>query len=406
MRRPLLFAFFAAVPLTSSSFAQGYFEARNSAMGGTGVASSRYKAAGFANPALLTRFGESDDFGMLLPTVGAFADDETGLADDLQDFTDEFDRIDALLANPGAVTEGDLDALVASLSALDGRELTADAGVGLAFAMPSDKFAWSLHLRSYVDVTSFVDVDPQDLIDLGNIDPNSPTATLDDLKSEGRALGVAMSEVGFSMARELDFGGKKLALGITPKYQRVDSINYGVNINSYDAADFDADQYMQDEGNFNLDLGASFEPGGGFLVGLMVRDALSYEYDSVVTLGESFGYKIGPVATAGVSWTNDWFTLAADVDLNVRERVDEDSTSLAGLGISDDTQTWHVGGEFDLAKWFQLRAGYRGDLEDTMEDAITAGFGLSPWDVFHIEVAGLYVDADSLGVVAQLSFTF
>ena len=62
MRRPLLFAFFAAVPLTSSSFAQGYFEARNSAMGGTGVASSRYKAAGFANPALLTRFGESDDF--------------------------------------------------------------------------------------------------------------------------------------------------------------------------------------------------------------------------------------------------------------------------------------------------------------------------------------------------------
>jgi hypothetical protein len=86
--------------------------------------------------------------------------------------------------------------------------------------------------------------------------------------------------------------------------------------------------------------------------------------------------------------------------------VDEDSTSLAGLGISDDTQTWHVGGEFDLAKRFQLRAGYRGDLEDTMEDAITAGFGLSPWDVFHIEVAGLYVDADSLGVVAQLSFTF
>jgi hypothetical protein len=402
MRRPLLFTFFAAVPLTGSSFAQGYFEARNSAMGGTGVASSRYKAAGFANPALLTRFGESDDFGMLLPTVGAFADDETGLADDLQDFTDEFDRIDALLAS-ASVTQGDLDSLAASLDALDGRELTADAGVGLAFAMPSDKFAWSLHLRSYVDVTTFADIDPADITAIQNAIANP---SLPVLGSEGRALGVATSEVGFSMARELDLGGKKLALGITPKYQRVDSINYGVNIDSYDNADLDADQYMQDEGNFNLDLGASFEPGGGFLVGLMVRDALSYEYDSVVTLGESFGYKIGPVATAGVSWTNDWFTLAADVDLNARERVDEDSTSLAGLGINDDTQTWHVGGEFDLAKWFQLRAGYRGDLENTLEDAVTAGFGLSPWDVFHIEVAGIYVDADSLGVVAQLSFTF
>jgi hypothetical protein len=402
MRYSIGLAFLTVVSIPSTTFAQGYFEARNAAMGGTGVASSRYKAAGFANPALLTRFGESDDFGMLLPTVGAFADDETGLADDLQDFTDEFDRIDALLAS-ASVTQGELDSLAASLDALDGRELTADAGVGLAFAMPSDKFAWSLHLRSYVDVTTFADIDPADITAIQNAiaDPSLPP-----LFSEGRALGVATSEVGFSIARELDLGGKKLALGITPKYQRVDSINYAVNIDSYDNADLDADQYMQDEGNFNLDVGASFEPGGGFLVGLMVRDALSYEYDSVVTLGESFGYKIGPVATAGVSWTNDWFTLAADVDLNARERVDEDSTSLAGLGINDDTQTWHVGGEFDLAKWFQLRAGYRGDLENTLEDAVTAGFGLSPWDVFHIEVAGIYVDADSLGVVAQLSFTF
>ena len=47
---------------------------------------------------------------MLLPAVGAFADDETGLADDLESFTDEFDRIDALVAS-GTVTQGDLDAL-------------------------------------------------------------------------------------------------------------------------------------------------------------------------------------------------------------------------------------------------------------------------------------------------------
>ena len=402
MRRPALALAFLTVPLATSIRAQGYFEARNSAMGGTGVASSRYKAAAFANPALLTRFAESDDFGVLLPAVGAFADDETGLADDLESFTDEFDRIDALVAS-GTVTQGDLDALAASLGKLGGRELTADAGVGLAFSMPSDKFAWSLHLRTYVDVTTFAEIDPADITAIqGAIaNPSLPT-----LGSEGRALGLATSEVGFSMAREFEVGGKKLSIGVTPKYQRVDSINYGINIDSYDNADYDADQYMQDEGNVNFDVGASFEPGGGFLVGLMVRDALSYEYDSVVTLGQSFTYKIGPVATAGVSWTNDWFTLAADVDLMVRERVDEGASGIGGLGLSDDTQTWHVGGEFDLAQWFQLRAGYRGDLENTLEDAITAGFGLSPWDVFHIEVAGIYVDADSLGAVAQLSFTF
>jgi hypothetical protein len=402
VRRASLALAFVLFPLATSAQAQGYFEARNSAMGGTGVASSRYKAAGFANPALLTRFGESDDFAILLPTFGAFADDETGLAEDLEDFTDEFDRIDALVQS-ATVTQGDLDSLAAALGALDGRELTADAGAGLAIAMPSDKFAWSLHLRTYVDVTTFADIDPNDVAAIQGAlgDPNLPT-----LLSEGRALGLATTEVGFSMARELDFSGKKLAIGITPKYQRVDSINYGVNLDSYDNADYDADQYMQDEGNFNFDVGASFEPGGGFVFGLMVRDALSYEYDSVVTLGEAFTYKVGPVATVGASWTNDWFTLAADVDLNARERVDEGATGIGGLGISDDTQTWHVGGEFDLAQWFQLRAGYRGDLENTLEDAITAGFGLSPWDVFHIEVAGIYVDEDSLGAVAQLSFTF
>ncbi|MBM3988718.1 MAG: conjugal transfer protein TraF, partial [Planctomycetes bacterium] len=120
--RVLLIAIVAPT-LAGTSRAQSYFEARNSAMGGAGVASSRYKAAGFANPALLTRFGESDDFGILLPTVGAFADDETGLADDLQNFTDEFDRIDALVQN-ATVTPGDLDLLAAALGALDGRQLT------------------------------------------------------------------------------------------------------------------------------------------------------------------------------------------------------------------------------------------------------------------------------------------
>ncbi|MGA1525987.1 MAG: conjugal transfer protein TraF, partial [Planctomycetota bacterium] len=56
----------AAVLSSGETHAQ-YFEARNAAMGGVGVASSDYLAAGWANPALLTRRGESDDFGILLP---------------------------------------------------------------------------------------------------------------------------------------------------------------------------------------------------------------------------------------------------------------------------------------------------------------------------------------------------
>ena len=61
---------------TAAAAAPQYFEARNTAMGGTGVASSRYLSAGLANPALLTQFGEGDDFGLLLPAVGALGADD------------------------------------------------------------------------------------------------------------------------------------------------------------------------------------------------------------------------------------------------------------------------------------------------------------------------------------------
>ena len=46
--------------------ATSYFEARNDAMGGTGVASSHYGVAPLANPALLTKHNSHDDFSLLL----------------------------------------------------------------------------------------------------------------------------------------------------------------------------------------------------------------------------------------------------------------------------------------------------------------------------------------------------
>ena len=59
----VLFSFNAAA-------ATSYFEARNDAMGGTGVASSHYGVAPLANPALLTKHNSNDDFSLLLPSVG------------------------------------------------------------------------------------------------------------------------------------------------------------------------------------------------------------------------------------------------------------------------------------------------------------------------------------------------
>lgn len=86
---------------TGTASATGYFEARNSAMGGTGVASSTYGAAALANPALMTHYGERDDFSLILPAVGLQVSDPDHLQDGVDGVRDAWNHYDnALLSAP------------------------------------------------------------------------------------------------------------------------------------------------------------------------------------------------------------------------------------------------------------------------------------------------------------------
>ena len=190
-----------------------------------------------------------------------------------------------------------------------------------------------------------------------------------------------------------------LSVGITPKYQRVDTYNYSANIDTFDESDFTDSQYRTDDASFNVDLGVALEPGSGFTFGVMARNLIEEEYDTVTTFGQTFQYTVEPTVGVGASWTHGILTLASDVDLMPRDRFQIDA-------VDDDVQFLSLGAEVDLWKWFQLRGGYQSDLQDFVDDAITGGIGLSPFDVFRIDVAGIYVNDDSYGAVAQLSFTF
>ncbi|ECW0371918.1 conjugal transfer protein TraF [Salmonella enterica] len=81
-----------------------YMDASNDAMGGTGVASSHYGTAALANPALLTHFGVSDDFSLILPSVGAQVSDPDHLQNAVDDVKDAWDRYDSELS-PGAAAD-------------------------------------------------------------------------------------------------------------------------------------------------------------------------------------------------------------------------------------------------------------------------------------------------------------
>ncbi|EPA8393842.1 conjugal transfer protein TraF, partial [Escherichia coli] len=111
----------------NSTAATSYFEARNDAMGGTGVASSHYGVAPLANPALLTKAGVKDDFSLLLPSVGAQLSDPGNITDNADKISDDwkaFERaVDAQSGVPQTAAR-----LKAQLK--DFRHTHADAQVG------------------------------------------------------------------------------------------------------------------------------------------------------------------------------------------------------------------------------------------------------------------------------------
>jgi hypothetical protein len=385
----------ASLLLTSVVQAQ-YYEARNSAMGGTGVASSHYTAAGWANPALLTRHREEDDFGMILPTIGATAFDKDGLIDDIDAFVDEFDRIETA----GTATTDEINGLADRLESLSGRQVTGTAGLGFAFAAPSRDIGWALHARTFGDLQSVVDVDPADVAAIRAL--TSGAVTLPTLNSEARIVGVAVTEVGLSLATSFDLAGTTLSVGATPKLQRVDSYNYAVTANNFDQNNFDSDEFRDDEQAFNLDLGASWEPGMGLTFGAMVRNVFDKSYRTVNTLGQNFTYDINPTAALGASWSTGILTLAADVDLVEADRFNTNGNLLD----EDNVQLAHLGAEIDLFNWLQLRGGFQTDMKSTLDNAYSAGLGISPFDVFHIDIAGTYIDDNSYGGVVQMGLTF
>ena len=91
-RFTLSFLTLALCAVSSAAMAVPYaFEARQEAMGGTGVASARYLSAPLYNPARLAFAKADDDVGILLPVVGAEVYDKDDLSRQVDDLSDSYD---------------------------------------------------------------------------------------------------------------------------------------------------------------------------------------------------------------------------------------------------------------------------------------------------------------------------
>ncbi|EBW3155427.1 conjugal transfer protein TraF, partial [Salmonella enterica subsp. enterica serovar Java] len=129
---------------------------------------------------------------------------------------------------------------------------------------------------------------------------------------------------------------------------------------------------------------------------LVAQNIIPRSIDSREVNGTTETFKIRPQSAAGIAWHNDFITTALDVDL----------TPASGFVSDDKRQFAAIGAEVNAWKWAQLRAGYRQNMASGNGSAFTAGIGISPFDVVHIDVSGLVGTDRTYGAIAQLQFTF
>ena len=238
--------------------------------------------------------------------------------------------------------------------------------------------------------TPGVDDGDQVIFQGGELAPGTDEITLE---SEAHIIAVALTEVALSISREFDFSGHAVAIGISPKLQRMDVYDYIVNVED-DVETDDISDFGVDDTGFNLDIGTSMQFGAEKQgkVGIVFKNLISNELTSV----NGLVVEISPQVRAGVSYEAfGWINIAADLDLIENDPVAfEDASQFMALGL-----------ELDVFGFMQGRAGYRTNLASTGQEVISLGFGLSPFSLFHIDL-GVYTNTSDpekeVGAVFEL----
>lgn len=380
--------------------ANSWTEARNDAMGGTGVASANYGSGVLINPALLAKAKPDDDITLIVPTIGAQISDKDDLRSKIDDISDEIDNYRQVLSTINlsqiSAAAGDL---ANQLSSLKGKTANGKAGAGLAVSVPNDTLnvAFVAKANARARVSSYIDQGDIDLLRSIQSNPlNAATANPQDLKSKGYGRAAIVSDYGVAIARQFDIGGVPVSLGITPKLQQTWLYNYTTSIYNFSSDDINSSRYRNDDTGFNVDAGLAADFGDNWTVGLSGQNLFSRDIDTKEVDGVRDTYQIRPLVTAGVAWHTDMVTLSADGDL----------TETKGFKSEDTSQYVGVGAEVRPLDWLAVRAGYRADVKNNDSNVFTGGVGFAPFNRVHVDLMGLYGENQTWGAGAQLSVTF
>lgn len=338
-------------------------------MGGVGVVSANFLTAPFYNPALTAIYRRNDDLGMILPSIGLTYNDQDSFIDDIDKAADLIDEVQSDPSKAGELEQ--------ALDDLHGDQLKVELGGVVAFALPNRFVAANAFGKAYTE--SYVS---PSIADTGNI--------VDDANdSRIQAVSVAVTEVGLALAKYQTFMGQHIAVGVSPKLQRIYTYAYEATLKDYDLKD--VRDNSTGETVLNADAGFVWFYGplraGISASNIVARDIETKSMPS--NPNQTYSYKLRPSYTVGFGLVADYATLSVDYDLNEEKRY---------TGFDDNTQMLRVGGEIDLLRQLKLRAGWKRNLAyDNLDDTLTAGIGLSPLNLFQLDIGASYTNENSMG---------
>lgn len=377
--------------ISGAGTAFGVYDARTLGMGGAAVASADTSNAQFYNAALLAFNEEIEertrDSRLLLPLLSpqlsksAF-DVEEIVSDDLgQDMSR---TVDAFNVSPGAESaQAVIDAsatLDRAVRRVDDEDVFGDVYAGFAITEPGKQqgAAFFLGVRLIGGGAAEVSDEDLDLLDdyqegllfvASNGEQGSAQPQLfdtngalldpvDSITSSTEATGVAITELGVSIAQQTRLFGHDVAAGVSFKMTDVRTFE-DVERLIDDRIDIDSNE--ESRVRFNLDAGLAKNFGDRWRVGLAVKDVIPYSYKT--TLGTSV--KLRPRPRLGVAYQAGSVQFAADADLIANEP----------LGNERETQEAAVGAEWAPTAMLRLRAGFRSDLRGSRDSFASVGAG-------------------------------
>ncbi len=380
--------------MAGTAHAATAFDPRSVGMGGIGVSTADHLTAPFHNPALAARHAEDVSVGFVLPSFGVFLQDKDDMIQAVTDISDSISNLDNnnTLANANSVVS-DLQELRGSIGFIE-------AGAGLSLFIPTDFINISPFVKAQLDVMVLADIDQNDLIAANLTNPAHQYGSI------ASASGVLVVDYGVALSKAIEFDSGTLYVGMSPKVQQIETINYAVGIESFDDG-FEIGDYMKAHMGFNVDLGVAYEIEQGFTFGLAATNLIPQSYTTNRVLGLTAEYLIHPVFTASVSYVYEGFTIGVDVDINETQRFTRIVERNGSVNDKDDNvQMGSIGAEYAFTDWASIRAGYELDLRNNLKSQFSAGLGLKLFDTVGIDVAGAIGAGNTYGASLQLHVTF